>query len=165
MDRYLFKAKRVDNGEWIIGNLIQSLTRSWISSEQEDKTRLRSISNTQAQWRAVEVDSSTLCQCTGLKDKNDKLIWENDIIKKDFYTDYDAYANSEAYTGRIHYEDGGWSVERTMSNGSICTSPIIDMIAYSKDIEQFEVIGNIFDNPELYKREKTYYKDESDLER
>ena len=104
--------------------------------------------------------------CTGLKDKNGKLIWENDIIKKDFYTDYDAYVNSEAYTGRIQYEDGGWSVERTMSNGSICTSPIIDMIAYSKDIEQFEVIGNIFDNPELLnKREETCCKDGNDYER
>lgn len=113
-------------------------------------------------------DTSTLCQCTGLKDKNGKLIWENDIIKKDFYTDYDNYINSEAYTGRIQYEDGGWSVERTMSNGRICTSAIIDMIAYSKDIEQFEVIGNIFDNPDLLnKREETYCKEESksDLER
>ena len=34
-----------------------------------------------------------------------------------------------------------------------------------KDIEHFEVIGNIFDNPELYKREKTYYKDDNDYER
>ena len=111
-------------------------------------------------------DTSTLCQCTGLKDKNGKLIWENDIIKKDFYTDYDNYINSEAYTGRIQYEDGGWSVERTMSNGRICTSSIIDMIAYSKDIEQFEVIGNIFDNPELLnKREETCCKDGNDYER
>lgn len=83
-DRYLFKAKRVDNGEWIIGSLIQNPffkgVRSWISSEQEDKTRLRSISRTQALWNSIEVDSSTICQCTGVKDKNGKLIWENDIL-------------------------------------------------------------------------------------
>lgn len=55
--------------------------RSWISSEQEDKTRLRSISRTQALWNSIEVDSSTICQCTGLKDETGKLIWENDIIR------------------------------------------------------------------------------------
>ncbi len=79
------------------------------------------------------------------------MIWEGDIIYKPSYTDYDAYANSEAYTGRIQYEDGGWSVEITRPNGSVCVSPIIEMIAYSKDIEHVEVLGNIFDNPELLK--------------
>ena len=157
-DRYLFKAKRLDNGEWVIGNLIQNPffkgVRSWISSEQEDKTRLRSISRTQALWNSIEVDPSTICQCTGLKDKNGKLIWEKDIIHKPFYTDYDAYANSEAYTGRIQYEDGGWSVEITKPDGNVCVSPIIEMIAYSKDIEYCEVIGNIFDNKELLESEE-----------
>lgn len=113
----------------------------------------------------VMINPSTICQCTGLKDKNNNLIWENDIIHKPFYTDYDAYANSEAYTGRIQYEDGGWSVEITKPDGNVCVSPIIEMIAYSKDIEYCEVIGNIFDNPELNKREKTYCKDSNDFER
>lgn len=103
---------------------------------------------------AYEVDESTICQCTGLKDKNGKLIWENDIIYKPFYTDYDAYANSEAYTGHIQYEDGGWSVEITKPNGSVYVSPIIEMIAYSKEVKHFEVIGNTFDNPELLKSEE-----------
>ena len=115
---------------------------------------------------AIEVDPSTICRSIGLKDKNDNLIWENDIIHKPSYTDYDAYANSEAYTGRIQYEDGGWSVEITKPDGNVCVSPIIEMIAYSKDIEYCEVIGNIFDNPELNKREKTYCcKDSNDYER
>ena len=40
------------------------------------------------------------------------------------------------------------------------------MIAYTKDVEFFEVIGNIFDNPELLnKREETYCKDSNDYER
>ena len=138
-DRYLFRAKRVD-GEWVTWNIFSGLY-------------------------GMDIDKSTICQCTGLRDKNNNLIWENDIIHKPFYTDYDAYANSEAYTGRIQYEDGGWSVEITKPDGNVCVSPIIEMIAYSKDIEYCEVIGNIFDNPELNKREKTYCKDSNDFER
>lgn len=159
-DRYLFKAKRIDNGEWVQGNLIQSCdaTDGW-------ETIIIPIKNSNMFTKHIKcgygnlgfenwyrVDPTTICQCTGLKDIHGNLIWENDIIHKQFYTDYDAYANSEAYNGRIQYEDGGWSVEITKSDGSVCVLPIIEMIAYSKDIENFEVIGNIFDNPELLGR-------------
>lgn len=132
-DRYLFKAKTC-NGEWVTG-FLHCKDKKWY------------ISNKAGSPFAFEVRPDTICQCTGLKDENGNLIWENDIIHKPFYTDYDAYANSEAYTGRIQYEDGGWSVEITKSDGRVCISPIIDMIAYSKDVEHFEIIGNIFDIP------------------
>ena len=153
-DRYLYKAKRIDNGEWVVGSLISMPYGGYMIDRVIDSRRFR-----------VMINPSTICQCTGLKDKNNNLIWENDIIHKPSYTDYDAYANSEAYTGRIQYEDGGWSVEITKPDGNVCVSPIIEMIAYSKDIEYCEVIGNIFDNPELNKREKTYCKDSNDFER
>lgn len=151
-DRYLFKAKRLnwrefpEKEQWITGYYVLGF------NEYEQPVHLifepTSIFSSHGKtdgW--IEVDPSTICQCTGLRDRNGNLIWENDIIHKPFYTDYDAYANSEAYTGRIQYEDGGWSIEITKSDGSVCVSAIIDMIAYSKDIEHFEVIGNIFDNP------------------
>lgn len=137
-DRYLFKAKHFN--EWHIGNLVK----------EPDGLYIRDIKKN---VMAFIDDESTICQCTGLKDKNGKLIWENDIIHKSFYTDYDACANSEAYIGRIQYEDGGWSVEIAKPDGNVCVSPIIEMIAYSKDIEYCEVIGNIFDNKELLESE------------
>lgn len=154
-DRYLYKAKSKDNGEWVQGYYVKGLDMydKEIHLIFEPATSFYSNGET-AGWH--EIDPSTICQCTGLKDKNGKLIWENDIIHKPFYTDYDAYANSEAYTGRIQYEDGGWSVEITKSDGSICASSIIEMIGYSKDIEHFEVLGNIFDNPELLESEGQY---------
>lgn len=142
-DRYLFKAKRLDDREWVQGALLLHDT---------DAATIFNQHPVDGSLQGFEVDPSTICQCTGLKGKNGKLIWENDIIHKPFYTDYDAYTNSEAYTGRIQYEDGGWSVEITKSDGRVCISTIIDMIAYSKDVEHFEIIGNIFDNPELLGR-------------
>ena len=142
-ERYLFKAKRLDTHDWILG---------FLSMHKTGKYFIRPIGGSASS--SEEVEKNTICQCTGLKDRNGKLIWENDIIHKPFYTDYDAYANSEAYTGRIQYEDGGWSVEITRSDGSTFVSPIIEMIAYSKDIEHFEVIGNIFDNKELLESEE-----------
>lgn len=142
-DRYLSKAKRIKDGQWVEGYLVYSFTGIPFIVTKYDHIL--------ALVTRYEVDPETICQCTGLKDKNGNLIWEGDIIHKPSYTDYDAYANSEAYTGRVQYEDGGWSVEITRPNGSVCVSPIIEMIAYSKDIEHSEVLGNIFDNPELLK--------------
>lgn len=119
------------------GNLIQNPffkgARSWISSEQEDKTRLRSISRTQALWNSIEVDSSTICQCTGLKDKNGKLIWENDIVE----TQYGKAV--------VVWDKSGWRIKW------------IDDLIWRKDLHywvndnswRIEVIGNKFDNPEL----------------
>lgn len=67
-DRYLFKAKRLDNGEWVIGNRVDS-----------PNGRV-AISETSGEWGLCECIPSTICRCTGLKDKNGKLIWENDIL-------------------------------------------------------------------------------------
>ena len=144
-DKYLSKAKRIDNGDWLVGYIVKY--------GYTGKEKYYIVPSYASDLYAIEIDPSTICRNIGLKDKIDNLIWENDIIHKPFYTDYDAYANSEAYTGRIQYEDGGWSVEITKPDGNVCVSPIIEMIAYSKDIEYCEVIGNIFDNPELNKRE------------
>lgn len=136
-NRYLFRAKRIDNGEWVTGNLIQNPffkgVRSWISSEQEDKTRLRSISRTQALWNSIEVDSSTICQCTGLKDKDGKLIWENDIVVYYDMTEERYLISWESNKACYEYQQYGCSV-MNFDELSGC---------------EIEVLGNIFDNPEL----------------
>ena len=76
-DRYLFKAKRLDNGEWVEGYLVydnrDKLYRIIMDIQYSTGTCITTDN-------APRVDSSTICQCTGLKDKNGKLIWENDIL-------------------------------------------------------------------------------------
>lgn len=141
-ERYLFKGKRLDNGEWIVGDLIQNKfsrgIRSWISSEKYDPKRLRQISKNRAQWRAVEVDPSTICQCTGLKDKNGKLIWENDICDR-----------KEEYPEIVKYNNGDWTLDYSYSKGKEGEYCYCNLGFYALERKCVEVIGNIFDNPEL----------------
>ena len=123
-DRYLFKAKDC-NSIWRAGLLI---------ALQEDRCAIEESDG--SKWAC---DAKTLCQCTGLKDKNGKLIWENDIAKKEFYTDYDNCANSEEYIGIAKIMDCAWVIETI--RGRKCTRPIFEAMSYSEDVKHFEVIG------------------------
>ena len=135
-DRYLFKAKRTDNGEWVKGALVydgrDKLYRIITEINYSTGTCLTTDN-------APRVDKSTICQCTGLKDENDKLIWENDIVSclPEECCGYIGWNESEA----------GFYFNVLLENGRFEEEHIYD---YQDDIE---IIDNVFDNPELLESE------------
>ena len=131
-DRYLFRAKRIDNGEWVIGNCIDDGVTGQVfihtvgnSVNESDKVGEEGC----LQFVAFEVAPATICQCTGLKDKNGKLIWENDIVKDDVIYGVVKWDDANA-RHIIDDRDDGYQ-------------------EYSDWWHEVDVIGNIFDNPEL----------------
>lgn len=137
-DRYLFRAKRIDNGEWVQGYY----TYYPYGFTSVDKVE-HAIRDTVSEYcsKLYFVDPSTICQCTGLKDKNGTLIWENDIV---FATDDDGNSGQvDTGVGEVDFLEGLWYIGGNVQNA------LYDI----NKIHQIKVIGSIFDNPELLEQE------------
>ena len=131
MREILFKAKRKDNGEWVEGYYQKRFDLD--GSEQH----FIFWSKSYTVWEYVEIDFDTLCQYTGLTDKNGEKIWENDILKANL---------DESHPEDITYIKILWNECRFCTNENYST----DIDALKKwDAEHFQVCGNIFDNAEL----------------
>lgn len=131
MREILFKAKRNDNDEWVEGQYAYIL-----NPNTENGEPVKHLICNGTNVFNYEVDPDTLCQYTGLKDKNGNRIWENDIVKDEracllgtviwYCNDYVGWFLDDEYVEYPQMMD--------------------------KDMwEDCEVIGNIFDNPELLK--------------
>lgn len=144
-DRYFIKAKQKNWRElpqeewWITGYYVLGLNvyEQPVHLIFEPTSMFYSYGETDG-W--TEIDSDTICQCTGLQDKHGNMIWENDVVS---VTDEDDCSGQiDTGLGYILFLEGMWYIDGKVQNG-----------LYDIDKSfQVEIVGNIFDNPELIER-------------
>lgn len=131
-NRYLFKAK-TNNGKWIECNILTGIPHD------------------------INIINSTICQCTGLKDKNGKLIWENDIVCHAYTkyqkenTDYPPFCRVEKRKNYVIKWDNTMVHLGFRYHNGRNIFPFKNGTVINGDDE---VIGNVFDNPELLESER-----------
>ena len=139
MREILFRAKRKDNGEWVEG---VPLTEGW-----SKKTYIITFEYSSLVFiQQIEVDPTTVCQFTGLTDKNGNKVLEGDIVKTDeYWCEIGVVKYGEGtfdsgiyrYTG-FYYEDKDGYIDHNA----------LYQPKENNDVG-FIVIGNIIDNKEL----------------
>lgn len=135
--RILFKAKRLDNGERVEGYYVYCRKKHYILPVLN---KAIGFDEREEEW--VEVDPDTLCQYTGLTGKDGKKIWENDILKCKKYIGGN-FVDNCIEVGYVEMKHGAFGLHRIKNDAYY--RPFKDWL---EDYE-YEVIGNIFDNPEL----------------
>lgn len=147
MREILFKGKKKDNGEWIEGYLLDG--------GMPGEKRIFIGKLVIGKWTVMadefdEVDPDTICQFTGLTDKNGKKIWESDIISYQRDNDDCPFPNKDTKKrfGKVFYQGFRSTFDIGMGkNGSKSIND--DLWKYVQNGNRVEVIGNQFDNPEL----------------
>ena len=133
-DRYLYRAKRKKWREipkekwWVEGYYAYMKPYHCIMPKDKFDS-----------W--IGIDEKTLCQCTGLKDKNGKLIWENDIVRI-------------VYNGIEYIYKVIWDVSELDFKATNGKENYKSNFQYLTCCEEIEIIENIFDNPELLEVEE-----------
>ena len=155
MKKILFRAKRTDTGEWLQGYIIVAEkdapyiipSKSWASAPRNSHSIYSS--------NFYRVDPETVGQYTGLTDKNGTKIFEGDIIEfEDLGEEGWEYKEGFDFTNRARITLENYRVELTRWYSD--NSAVLDDMEnyYDCFIDMFkrcEVIGNIYDTPELLK--------------
>lgn len=133
MREILFKAKRIDNGEWVEGCLVIDHSRPNLF-----EYRMQPVES--GVLYAPPINPETICQFTGLCDKNGKKIWESDVVWL-------------VYDGKEHIYQIVWDNSELDFKATNGEENYGSNFEYLLCCDEIEVIGNIFDNPELLQEE------------
>ena len=128
MREILFRGKSIEDNKWVYGDLIRE-------KKSFGKICTRIYRTTNNGWELIDVDSKTVGQYTGLNDKNGNKIFEGDIV------DFPDRSDSESY-GVVEYDTNE-------TEFGIVYDSIYEGLGRQYHSRDIEVIGNIFDNPEL----------------
>lgn len=137
MDKYMYRAKRIDNGEWVygyyferkdtMGNIIELVI---IEDAYEQIHGGRRLLESMFNKECFRVDHDTVCQCTEVPDKNGKMLFEHDIVKMRSY-------NGGYHETEVYFKNGKFAVDGSHYGfKNICSNSV-------------EFIRNKFDNTEL----------------
>lgn len=163
MREILSKAKQIDNGEWIEGSLIDLDIDNgycYIVPPYKKASILPIIFLITDRMKLV--DPETLCRFTGLCDKNGNKIWKNDILMchgnpKDLVkAAFGEFGVRNIETGSIVDKVVGWHYEVVPTDAISRCEPFcwpMPLTEYYIERCEMEVVGNIFDNPELLQEE------------
>lgn len=164
MREILFKAKRDGSGEWVEGFYYKMSETTYCFAEDYERNPVPEhhyiLQERMTDWGLpnqmiqIEVDPETLCQFTGLCDKNGKKIWEGDIISYQRDNDDCPFPNKDTKKrfGKVFYQGFRSTFAIGMGrNGSRSIND--DLWKYVQNGNRVEVIGNRFDNPELLQEE------------
>ena len=148
MREILFRAKQIDDGEWVEGYYAMMVKENLIRHYIIQNCALTGLFDDPEEnmyFNDVEINPETLCQFTGLTDKNGKRIWENDILHVIEKMGNNVYHNGSLISAPRWRNESDFKVEFTPGS-------LMNVQRFVNDLNiECEIIGNVFDNPELLK--------------